>query len=109
MFAAPWPMRLLTPTPLGHVAVGAFVSIWIGKLRYCVKGCTTVAAAWANLSGDCSVTLGAGEAGAGDGIEAIRTVSRVGPIGSSTSSSPTTRPFVLGRRIAVSPAAAGWL
>ena len=109
MFATPWPILLLAPTPVGHAAVGAFVSIRIGKSRYCAYGCTTVAAAWSNFVGDCSVTFGAGEAGAGDGIDAIRTVSRVAPIGSSTSSSPTARPVVLASRSAVAPAVAAWL
>ena len=85
------------------------MSIWIGKLRNCENGCATVAAAWSNCSGDCSVTFGAGEAGAGDGIEAIRTVSRVPPTGSRMISSPTARPAVLARRTAVAPAVAAWL
>ena len=70
MFATPWPIVLLAPTPVGHVAVGAFVSIRTGKSRNWANGCTTVAAAWSNFVGAVSVTFGAGEAGAGDGIEA---------------------------------------
>ena len=109
MFAAPWPMRLLIATAAAIAAVGTRVSILIGTLRYCVNGCTAVAAAWPCCSGDVQRDVRRRRGRAGDGIVAIRTVSRVPPLGSSTSSSPTARPVVLVRRMAVAPAAAAWL
>src|SRR4051812_10717308 len=65
-------------------------------------------AACALVSGDASVTFGAGEAGAGVMIVAIFTVSELAPV-SITSASPAARPLVDARRIDVAPTAAAWL
>src|SRR3954468_15808434 len=100
-------MRLLT-TEAGNVAVGAVRSIWTLIVRKPGNTATGAFAACAFVSAGEIVTFGFGEAGAGVTIEAILTVSRLSPV-SMTSSSPTTRPVVLARRIAVAPAAAAWL
>jgi hypothetical protein len=76
-------------------------------VRYSGEAATAAPAAWALLSGADRTTLELGDGGAGVGMLEMVAVSWMAPV-SITRTSPTARPVMLVRRIAVAPAADGW-